>query len=597
MYVKITPRKKKDKTYYCAELVEGTKENGKVKHRRIMYFGSVDSEMAEKLKIVFSKDFDDFTNLNKINYSSAVSYGSFVLLDTLFSESGLFAKMQKTLLSQDPHITTQTTAECIKAMVFQRLLKPDSKLAFLEWAPTTPLSYFTSLREEWDLQTLYRSLEVLEENWEPLEKELYQIALNIYQQTHKELFYDITSSYLEGHHCTIATYGYSRDKRKDKVQIVIGLVTTYDGFPIQCKIYPGNTKDETTVSAVIEELTQQYPIQEIVFVGDRGMLTANNVKAIQDKQQKYVMAIPRQWSKKYLHNTIISEDHMEEMETHLYATTIDNESSTSDERLVLCLNTQKREDDQAYRNKCMDTIQKELDTLKERVHNSSIQASSKKNRTHLSRDEVMKKAGSILKDTPAGKYFHVYTVEVDNKNKPSSTNHSITHATSSSSSSKESCRGSFQESFRFQYDIVEEKVKEDQRLDGTFLIQTNQRSDTKKRLIEIYKHLNTVENAFRILKNDLDIRPMYHWKENRVKGHIYMCVLAYFLMMAIEYTSKRASIHLSGRKILRLLSNIHLLTLTLPKGEKRFALTGVGKEEKKVLKAFGIPKIKVPMVV
>jgi transposase len=116
-------------------------------------------------------------------------------------------------------------------------------LAFLEWAPTTPLPYFTSLREEWNLQTLYRSL--------------------------------------EGHRCTIATYGYSRDKRKDKVQIVIRLVTTYDEFPIQCKIYPGNTKDETTVSAVIEELTQQYPIQDIVFVGNRGMLTASNVKTMQ----------------------------------------------------------------------------------------------------------------------------------------------------------------------------------------------------------------------------------------------------------------------------------------------------------------------------
>jgi transposase len=267
---------------------------------------------------------------------------------------------------------------------------------------------------------------------------------------------------------------------------------------------------------------------------------------------------------------------MEEMEKHLYAMTIDHDNSTSDERLVLCLHTQKREDDHAYRDKCMDTIQKELDALKERVYHSLNDASPHKNKRTLSRDEVMKKAGSILKDTPAGKYFHVYTEECIPTVK-----------------SKESCK----ETFRFHYDIVEEKVKEDLRLDGTFLIQTNQRSDSKKRLIEIYKHLNTVETAFRILKNDLDVRPIYHWKENRVKGHVYMCVIAYFLMMAIEYTSKCTSLHRSGRKILRLLSNIHLLTLTLPKGEKRFALTSVGKEEQKVLKAFGIPKMKVPMVV
>jgi transposase len=270
----------------------------------------------------------------------------------------------------------------------------------------------------------------------------------------------------------------------------------------------------------------------------------------------------------------------------LYAATVDYDhgNSMSEERFVLCLNTQKREDDHAYRDKCIETIQKELEALKERVYDSSMSSSMHssphKNKRTLSRDEVMKKAGSILKDTPAGKYFHVYTEE-----------------RLPSAKSKKACKESFQETFRFQYDIIEEKVKEDQRLDGTFLIQTNQRNDSKKRLIEIYKHLNTVENAFRILKNDLDVRPIYHWKENRVKGHVYMCVIAYFLMMAIEYTSKCTSLHRSGRKILRLLSNIHLLTLTLPKGEKRFALTGVGKEEQKVLKAFGIPKIKAPMVV
>ncbi len=260
--------------YRYAELVQGYKENGKVKHKRILYFGSVDLEMAEKLKIVFSKDFDSFTNVNKIDYSSATPYGNFYLLDFLCTKTGLFSRMQKQVVSSDPHITTSTATECIKAMVFQRLLKPDSKLAFLEWEPTTSLQYFTSMKQGFDLQTLYRSLELLEDNWEKVEKELYEIAVKTYQQTHTELFYDITSSYLEGHQCTIATYGYSRDKRQDKVQVVIGLVTTYDGFPVQCKIYPGNTKDETTVSSVIEELTHQYKIKEIVFVGDRGMLTA-----------------------------------------------------------------------------------------------------------------------------------------------------------------------------------------------------------------------------------------------------------------------------------------------------------------------------------
>jgi hypothetical protein len=113
MYIKITPRKKKDKTYHYAELVEGYKENGKVKHRRIMYFGSVDLEMAEKLKIVFSKDFDSFTNLNKVDYSSASSYGNFYLLDSICNKTRLFSKVKKNLVSLDPHITTSTATAAI----------------------------------------------------------------------------------------------------------------------------------------------------------------------------------------------------------------------------------------------------------------------------------------------------------------------------------------------------------------------------------------------------------------------------------------------------------------------------------------------------
>jgi transposase len=271
---------------------------------------------------------------------------------------------------------------------------------------------------------------------------------------------------------------------------------------------------------------------------------------------------------------------MEEVGNHLYAASIDSIDSNTNERLLLCLNTQKRDDDQAYRRHCMETIQTELDKLKERVNQPS------KHTKVLSRDEVMKKAGSILKDTPAGKYFHVYT-QTGTREDTSSKNK--THQTTSNKT--------LRESFQFYYEIKEFLVEEDSRLDGTFLIQTNQRNYTKKRLIEIYKHLHTVENAFKILKNDLDVRPLYHWKEQRVKGHIYMCIIAYFFMMAIEYTSKQKNLGLSGRKILRLLSTIHLLTLILPKGEKRFAVTGVGKEEKGVLQSFNISTLKLPMVV
>jgi len=557
MFVKITPRKKAGKTYYYAELVEAYRENGKIKHKRILYFGSVDQDVARKLKIAFSKDFDSFTNINKVDFSMAVPYGNFFLIYALFEQLKMFDTFKETFSSSDSHISVGTAVEYLKAMVFQRIIQPDSKLGLTEWFPLTPLEHFVNVPKDFDLQTLYRSLEVLQENFKVVEKYLYHWATENFAQSRKELFYDITSSYFEGRKCLIAEYGYSRDKRKDKVQIVIGLVTTYDGFPIKCSIYPGNRPDKTTVSEVISELKKEYPIDEVVFVGDRGMLTADNIKIIEDLKQKYVMAIPRAWTKKYLKNIAIDEKQMQKIKEELYATFI---PSTDGHQLLLCLNTQKRKDDQQFRNQCIKTIKVELDKL-----NDSLG----KNKNIKTRDEAMKRAGAISKLNSAGKYFAIKTVDNLKNNL----------------------------GFSIEYEIKADKLKDDERLDGTFVIQTNEKKYADEKLIEIYKNLNKVENAFRIIKHDLDIRPMYHWKEERVKGHVYVCVIAYFIISAIEYLAKKANLNQSARKILQQLSKINLIEINLPDGKRKYSLTTVEKEQKEMLKIFKIKKLKIPGVV
>ncbi|PKM78993.1 MAG: transposase, partial [Firmicutes bacterium HGW-Firmicutes-13] len=280
MFVKITPRKKDGKTYYYAELVESYREQGKIKHRRILYFGSVDQDTARRLKIAFSRDFDSFTNIDKVDFSTAVPYGNFFLVESLSKQLELLEHFSSKFVSSDPHITVPTAVWYIKAMLFQRIVQPDSKLALLEWLPLTPLKHFLGT-EKVDLQSLYRSLEVLQENFSVVEQYLYNTAVKKFNQDNKELYYDLTSSYFEGCRCIIAEYSYSRDRRKDRKQIVIGLVTTSDGFPIKCKVYPGNRVDKTTVTEVLSELKNEYPIEEIIFVGDRGMLTADNINAIE----------------------------------------------------------------------------------------------------------------------------------------------------------------------------------------------------------------------------------------------------------------------------------------------------------------------------
>lgn len=560
MFVKVTPRTKSGKTYYFAELVEAYRDGGKVKHRRLLYFGSVDLEIAEKLKIVFSKDFDSFTNLNKVDFSSAVPYGAFFLIQSIFERLGMFDLFKNRFKSKDKHISTDTTLTCLKTMIFQRIIQPDSKLALTEWLDATPIQHFLGKGETLpDLQTIYRSLEVLNDNFSIVEQCLYHWAETVFQQNMQELYYDITSSYFEGHQCIIADYGYSRDHRGDREQLVIGLVTTPDGFPIKCKIYSGNTSDKTTVSTIVEEIKNAYKVKEFIFVGDRGMLSDKNIKAIIGLNQKYVMAIPRAWSKKYLQDIAIDEAQMKEIQDNLFVRFL---PPVEGQRFLLCLNTQKRTDDTEYRNHCIEAITEGLETLNKTL------IEGKKSQIK-SRDEAMKKVGALLKLNKTGKYFVVQ--------------------------GKDDTRGHL--GFVLEYSINKEKLDSDQRLDGTFVIQTNEEGYEGDKLVKIYKNLNKVETAFRIIKNDLDIRPMYHWKEERVKGHIYICVLSYFVIMALEYIAQQKKIQKSARKILRELHKIGLVEINLPSGEKRYSLTTIDKDKQLLLNSYGIKKIGLPSVV
>jgi transposase len=560
LFIKITPRTKGGKTYYYAELVEAYRQEGKHKHRRILYLGSVDEVIAARLKIAFSKDFDSFTNIEKLTFGNAVCYGDFFLINSICEQVAMFETFQRDFTTVDKHTTVETALNCVKAMLFQRLIQPESKLALTEWMEDTPIRHFFDHGQQHtpDLETLYRSLEVLAANFSFVEQSLFSWAERFYDQNMKELYYDITSSYFEGHRCIIAEYGYSRDHRKDREQIVIGLVTTPDGFPIKCDIHPGNTADKTTVAAVVEDLLERYPIKEFVFVGDRGMLTDPNLEAIRNLKQQYVMALPRAWSKKLLKDDPIAENMMEEIADHLYAKFLPD---VEKERYLLCLNTEKRTDDTEYRSHCLESIREQLTRM-----NAGIGTTNKKITT---RDEAMKRVGAILQSNKSGKYFDVKTRDSDANPL----------------------------GFELEFGVNAKKVASDQRLDGTFVIQTNQLTYDGAKLVNIYKNLNQIENAFRIIKNDLDIRPMYHWKEVRVKGHVYLCVLAYFVIAAIEYLSKKKGIKLSARKILRSLSEIKLIQIELPGGERRFSLTTSGKDHQRILNALGINKITMPRVV
>jgi len=218
------------------------------------------------------------------------------------------------------------------------------------------------------------------------------------------------------------------------------------------------------VSTIVEEIKNAYKVKEFIFLGDRGMLSDKNIKAIIWLNQKYVMAIPRACSKKYLQDRVIDEAQMKEIRDKLFVQFL---PPVNGQRFLLYLNTQKRTDDTEYRNNCITTIKEGLDALEKTLIEG-------KKSPIKSRDEAMKKVGGLLKLNKAGKYFNV-------QGKDDSGSHL---------------------GFVLEYGLNKEKIESDQRLDGTFVIQTHEQSYEGEKLVKIYKNLNKVVTAFRIIKND-----------------------------------------------------------------------------------------------
>ena len=157
----------------------------------------LDEDIARKLKIVFSKYFDSFTNLNKVNFSSAVPYGNFYLIHSICEKLSLFQTFTNQFTALNCHVSVETAVQYIKAMVFKKMINPDNKITFIDWYSHTSLRYFTSIEKELNLETLHQSLNVLNANLKVVENELQSIDSSIFKQIHKELFYDITNIYLE----------------------------------------------------------------------------------------------------------------------------------------------------------------------------------------------------------------------------------------------------------------------------------------------------------------------------------------------------------------------------------------------------------------
>ena len=292
MYVRKTTSKNKDgSTRTYVQIVQGYRENGKVRHKIIANLGRIESlqegqidNLMEHLE-KFAKETWIRSRPENLRIEWTKQWGPALIFHRLWEELSVGPDLQTLLNGTEK---TSPLAEAAFAMVLNRLCDPQSKLGVSEWATTVYRQEFEQLQ----LQHYYKSLDFLAEYKDKLEVNLFHRIMNLFSMDLDLVFWDTTSTYFEGKGPEeLAQYGYSKDKRPDRLQVVIGLLMTKEGMPIAHQVFPGNTNDVKTFKSILDDLRKRFNISRVITVGDRGMVSQKILKELRDSGMEYIVGM------------------------------------------------------------------------------------------------------------------------------------------------------------------------------------------------------------------------------------------------------------------------------------------------------------------
>ena len=388
--------------------------------------------------------------------------------------------------------TRSAERDLVLALIAARILMPGSKLATARGlGDETAASSLGALLapEDVDEDQLYAAMDWLIARQARIEDQLAQRHL----AEGSLVLYDLTSTYFEGRKCPLAAWGHSRDERSGNPQIVFGLLTNQEGCPVAVEVFEGNTADPKTVAAQIQKLRQRFGLKEVVLVGDRGMLTSARIREDLETAEgvRWITAlragqIQRLAVDGHLQLSLFDEQDLAEIQHPSYP----------GERLLACRNPLLAEERKRKREELLQATEKALE---------KIVAATKRRRGPLrGKKEIGLAVGKTRGRFKVGKHFPL-TIEEDS----------------------------------FRWERQQSNIEREAALDGIYVIRTSVPANalSSAQVVERYKSLSTVERAFRSLKSvDLKVRPIYHYRAERVKAHVFLCMLAYY----VEWHMRRA---------------------------------------------------------
>ena len=430
---------------------------------------------------------------------------------------------------------SERTRQLTCAMALNRLIHPGSELAMPDWIRSTALPDilevdFQDLAED----ALYRNLDKLHPQRVPIEAALAERERNLFSLDQTVFLYDVTSTFFEGRAMANpkAKRGYSRDHRPDCKQVLIGLVVNRDGFPLAHEVFAGNCHDSTTLEQMLTALDKRVGLQPgQTVVVDRGMSGEENLKKIVARKLHYLVAEPygarNDWVQEFEEDKDFREVKRDPSPTNPFQhkSTIQVKMRQVDgEMHVLCLSSERKGKDRAIREAHEKKLLVDLEKLQKRV------AKGKGRGTKPA--EVLQSMGRLKE-----RYSRVaryYRMEYDAEAKV------------------------------FRYSLDEDKRTRAEKLDGSYLLKTDRGDLSAEEAWRVYVLLTRAEAAFRTLKSPLGERPIFHHKEGRVEAHIFLCVLAYHLLISIEKTFLDQGVHTSWATVRQTLKTHQINTIVLP---------------------------------
>ena len=565
-------------------IVSSVRENGKVKQKVIANLGRRDTlEAVLPMLNRFLKGEDDQGQLARqlgqqglVEVLDASTWGPMQVARHFFHQLGLWKVLDagrrwpKLLPEEDPD---DDWVSRVLVLIANRLTRPSSEHALADWLETDYICdrhgrrYVPCWKQRGrvqvdlaQLQRWYRTLDHLLLNKETIEVALYERLRTLFEFQPDLVMYDLTSTYFEGRGPGLAKHGYSRDGKPRNVQVVVGVVMVA-GWPIAHHVWAGNTRDSTTVKAVIEDLAKRFQFRRVIFVGDRGMVTKSNLKLLRERDD---------------HGFLVGMTRRQNPEAE---TLIDRVDEAKWIDCPMGINAREKKKDPPH------TRVQEVKCDREGVRVFVVDSDERRAYEERQRTKAMKRSLEALERVRA-------RVAKGHLKKPEKIGATVTRALQR----HHGYRYYAWELNEGKLEIAEHPVNlpREKKYEGKYLIQTDQTDMTPEDAVSHYKDLNEVERGFRSLKDPLGMRPIWHHVDRRVKAHIFVAALAFLIERMLERALCKAGASLSAQSALEALKTIRHVQFRVD-GELRSGVTPGSSRARQVLKALKLTDLRPPL--